>query len=109
MIPFATTTIAVEAQTEPEPGEGRTGTVVATGRRVVIGSPGGVEAYAPGGGSTTITHGLQVDPTPELADGTPVVIDETTGTRYEVVWTAHRTGFGLDHTVAGLVEKRGRG
>lgn len=108
MIPLATTTITVEAQTETEPGEGRTATTVATGRRAVIGSPGGVERYAPGGGSTTITHGLQVGPTPELADATSVVVDEATGDRYEVVWVAHRTGLGLDHTVAGLVRRVGR-
>jgi hypothetical protein len=108
-IPLATTTIAVQAMTEPEPGEGRTATTVATGRRAVIGSPSGVEAYAPGGGTASYTHGLRADPTPELADNTCVVVDEATGERFEVAWVVHRRGLGLDHTVAGLTRKVGRG
>lgn len=108
MIPLATTTIAVEVTAEAEPGEGRTTATAATGVRAVIGSPSGVEAYAPGGGTSTISHGLRADPVPELVDHTCIVVDEATGDRFETRWVVHRRGLGLDHTVAGLVHKVGR-
>lgn len=108
MIPLHTTTIAVSAAAEAEPGEGRTLTPVAAGVRAAIVSPSGVERYAPGGGTSTITHGLDCDPCPELVDHTNVVTDEATGEEFEVRWVVHRTGLGLDHTVAGLTSKRGR-
>lgn len=107
-IPLATTTITVETGTEPEPGEGRTTTVAAAGVRAVIGSPTGSERYAPGGGTSRITDVLNCDPCPELVDNTCVVVDDTSGIRYEVDWVRHRTGFGLDHTKAGLVQNVGR-
>lgn len=107
-IPLATTTITVEATTEAEPGEGRTTATVATGVRAVIGSPSGAERYAPGGGTSRITHTLNADPCPELVDNTFVVVDELTGQRFEVEWVQHRNGLGLDHTKAGLVEHVGQ-
>lgn len=108
MIPVATTTVTVETTTEAEPGDGRTTATAATGVRAVIGSPSGAELAAPGGGTSTITHVLNADPTPELTDHTCRVIDEATGDVYEVQWVRHRRGLGLDHTRAGLIEKRGR-
>jgi hypothetical protein len=108
MIPVATTTITVRSATESEPGDGRTLTAVATGVRAVIGSPTGAEVYEPGGGTSTVTDVLNCDPCPELADNTCQVVDDTTGAVYEVVWVAHRNGFGLDHTRAGLTEFVGR-
>lgn len=108
-IPLATTTITVRAMTESEPGEGRTGEVVATGVRAVIGSPTGRETYAPGGGTSRVTDILNADPTPALADNTCQIIDDTTGVVYEVEWVRQRGGFGLEHTKAGLVQIVGRG
>lgn len=108
MIPLATTTVTVEAGTEAEPGEGRTTVPVATGVRAVIGSPSGSERYAPGGGTSRVTDVLNCDPCPELVDNTFVVVDESTGIRYEVEWVRHRQGFGLEHTKAGLVQNVGR-
>jgi hypothetical protein len=107
-IPVATTTVTVSASVEAEPGEGRTLTVVATGVRAVIGSPSGVERYAPGGGTSQVTDGLECDPCPELADNTFVVVDDTSGVTYDVEWVRHRNGLGLNHTVAGLIQHVGR-
>lgn len=107
-LPLSTTTITVQSTVEAEPGEGRTTATVATGVRAVIGSPSGRERPAPGGGTSRITHTLDADPVPELADGTCLVVDEADGRTFEVEWVTHRVGLGLDHTKAGLIEKVGR-
>lgn len=107
-IPIATTTIAVYAAVETEPGEGRTETLVADAVRAVIGSPSGDETPSPGGGTSRVTDVLNCDPCPQLADNTFVVVDEQTGARYEVEWVRHRQGLGLDHTRAGLIQLVGR-
>lgn len=105
-IPTATTTVLVEQAAETEPGEGRTWTEVARDVRAVIGSPSGGASAADGGGSSAVQWRLDADPISDLTD-TCRVTDQATGVVYEVDWVAHRAGFGLDHTVAGIRVARG--
>lgn len=124
MIPIATTTIRVErplsvsTPAEEDPyGEGYDdeaggdtndwgkSVVVASGVRATIGQPGGSEINA-GGSQSVVTHKVNCDP----CDMTylDVVVDESTGERFDVVWSKSVTGLGLDHVTATLKMTAGR-
>ena len=105
MIPLATTTVTVASQSEPEPGEGITTAVRASGVRAVISTPNGSELPAPGGGAERVDAILLADSIVGMAHTDKVTDDD--GTVYEVVWVAQREGFGLEHTTAGLAVKAG--
>ncbi len=105
-IAVATTTITVLAVDEPEPGEGRTETTIAAGVRAAIGSPSGVETVRPGGGQTVTTARLSCDPV--NMPHTAIVVDESTGERWEVTWALSRTGMpGLEHVEAQITRTQG--
>lgn len=103
MIPLATTTVTVKRVAETEPGEGRTTTTLARNVRAHIGSLSGSEQLRPGGGRSVTGYRLDCDllPTGTLLH-TDQVVDDTTGTTYEVTWAAEHRGLGLDHIEAGL-------
>ncbi len=107
MIPHATTTtITVRTVTEPEPGDARTTTVTATGVRAVISAPSATAAVRPGGGQADHRYRLNCDPVTLTAFDQ--VVDDTTGTVYEVDWAEQRTGLGIAHTVANLSRLEGQ-
>lgn len=101
MIPYSTTTVTVQAVTEPEPGEGRTATVRAAAVRAVVSDPSGRDIPAPGGGREVVHKVLNSDPVSGM-DRTDRVVDDTTGDTYEVVWVDQRYEAGMAHTRAGL-------
>jgi hypothetical protein len=99
VIPVATTTVTALRGSEPEPGEGITFETLATGVRAVIGSPGGAERPAPGGGASVLTSRAQVDPIPGVTlTHTDVLLDEVTGLTYEIDTVVERVGFGMEHS-----------
>lgn len=100
MIPAATTTVTWKAASEPEPGEGRTFSTRASGVRAVISSPNGRAQGQAGGGREVIDAVLNCDPV--SGEHTDLVVDDTTGETWEVVWVEQRKGLGVDHTRAGL-------
>lgn len=103
MIPLATTTITVKRVAETEPGEGRTTTTLARAVRAHIGSMTGTEQLRPGGGRAVVSFRLDCDLLPSgTILHTDQVVDETTGTTYEVAWARERRGLGVDHIEAGL-------
>ena len=97
-VPIATTTVAVYAMAEAEPGEGRTRTLRATvpGH---ISAPTGNEVQAPGGGASTVDAVVLCDPVTGMAHTDQVETAE--GDIYEVLWVRQRRGLGLDHMQAG--------
>jgi hypothetical protein len=99
-VPVATTTITIERPTGGDAYDGVSYATYRTGVRAVIGSPSGAEINA-GGSSQQVSARLNCDPV-DLAH-TDRVTDEKTGITYEVLWTARRLGFGVDHTVADLL------
>jgi hypothetical protein len=106
MIPIAITTVQIDSQSEPEPGEGITLATRATGVRAVISTPTGSEIPGPGGGAERIDAVLICDPVTSMTHTDKVYAP--TGEEYEVAWVTQRQGLGLDHTAAGLVIKTGR-
>jgi hypothetical protein len=106
MIPVATTTIrvlrsATDATTDPYDPPAAPAAAVASGVRAVISAPTGRERNI-GGTEQAVEFSLNCDPV-DLAH-TDTVEDEATGIAYQVVWVTQRSGFGLDHTRAGLRE-----
>jgi hypothetical protein len=102
MIPFATTTITVRRRTAGEDAYTETtAQQVCTQVRAHIGSPSGRDLRV-GGDQQMITDRLDCD----VIDLRPSdqVTDDGNCAAYEVVWTRHRRGLGLDHLEAGLVE-----
>lgn len=103
MIPLATTTITVLAPTGDAYERG-TPSEVFTGVRAHIGEPGGSDLRT-GTDQEQVDARLDADPIALTKDH--LVVDDTTGETYEVVWTRRRVGLGLDHTVAGLHATKG--
>lgn len=102
-LPLATTRITVRRSDQDgtkDAFDGVTFTDYRTGIRAVIGSISGSET-ATSGESSTVTARLDCDPV-DLRHSDQVY-DEQTGLTWEVTFTAERTGFGLDHTVADLL------
>lgn len=104
MIPVATTTITVLSAVQTGDVDNWDAAAVSaeegvTGVRAVISSPSG-QATVQGGDQQIISARLNCDPI-DLAH-TDQVRDDTTGLVYQVVWSARRTGLGVDHTVADL-------
>lgn len=99
-VPFSTTTVTVESVSEPEPGEGRTFSTVASKVRAHVSTPTGREALVPGGGRARTDAVLLCDPV--TLEHTDRVTDETTGEAWEVAWVQARNGLGLDHMKAGI-------
>lgn len=103
MIPISSTTITVrrypidvtrDSSDALPPWE-----TIASGVRAHISSPAGTEIVL-GGTQSDMTFSLACDPV-DLRH-IDQVVDEPTGTVYEVIWSAARTGLGLDHMAAGL-------
>lgn len=108
-IPIATTTITVlrpaelDASDDPydpvetEPDE------LAVGVRANIAVADGGEELTGRSSNETVRFRLRADPT-DLASS-DLVVDDTTGERYAVVWARNRvTGLGLDHVIADLIQ-----
>lgn len=106
-IPLATTTITVlrpavlDADSDPydeaeaEPDE------VASGVRANIAIAAGREEIAGRSEVDVVTFRLRCDPVD--VSGGDVIVDDTTGETYAVIWSRDRvTGLGLDHVVADL-------
>jgi hypothetical protein len=109
MIPLNTTLISVwrvppSATEDPYDENQSAPGKVASGIRANISSPTGRERNI-GGTEETVEFSLSCDPV-DLVN-TDMVEDESTATMYQVVWVAQRTGFGLDHTRAGLRKTTG--
>jgi len=98
-VPVATTTVAVYAMVEAEPGEGRVRSLRATVPGHVS-SPTGTEAQAPGGGGETVDAVILCNPVDGMAHTDQCETAE--GDVYEVVWVRRRVGLGLDHMRAGV-------
>lgn len=108
MIPLATTTIAVwriPADALRDPTDTPPDAVkIATGVRAQISAPYGRERNI-GGTQEVVEFSLSCDTT-DLTN-LDRVEDETTHELYEVTWARQRTGYGLDHTRAGLKQVKG--
>lgn len=73
---------------------------VATGIAAVIGiSPSG-RSELNAGSQEVLNFRLSADPC-DLRH-TDIVLDESTGEKFQVMWVKARTGLGLDHVAAGL-------
>lgn len=128
MLPLATTTLTIHRPTvlvnagtsERDPyGEGYGSTTdgpgpqnaagytdTATGVRGHIGGPSGREKDV-GGSQESVSWAFSADPCD--VDHDDEITDETTGTRYRVVWVAKRgsTGLGLDHVYGAVRTVKG--
>lgn len=109
MIPIHTTLITVyrtvvAADQDPTEVDSGSRTTVAEHVRAQISSPSGRERNI-GGSQEIVEFSLSCDPV-DLTN-LDQVYDETTGEMYEVTWARQRTGFGLDHTRAGLRAVKG--
>jgi hypothetical protein len=107
MLPVTTTSVRVERRNPQadayEPADPQ---FVAEHLKATISGPGGSEGLI--GGSVEIVDArLHVDALAPALVKDDVVVDETTGDTWRVVWRRIRIGFGLDHQVAGLVAVRG--
>lgn len=100
-IPLATTTITVLAPVDGDdsvsPG---VGAPVLTRVPAVFARPTGTDV-----GASRVDARLLCDPIALTQRN--VVVDETTFTRWSVVWVDARQGLGMDHTVAGVNRIRG--
>lgn len=108
MIPLATTTITVTRPGSTAYQDGYTPapapTPVAAGVRAHLSAPSGAEAVQ-GGSAETVQWRLTCDPVDlHHAD---TIVDDSTGDTFEVVWARSRPGLGVDHTVAGLLQRSG--
>lgn len=101
MIPVATTTISVTRPTvADDPYDGAaTSATVASKVRAHISTPSGREQQR-GGSQESIDLRLDCDSVD--LQHTDVVVDDTTGETFQVVWAESRVGLGLDHVEAGL-------
>lgn len=107
-IALSTTTIAVwrvAADATRDPTDVAPAAVkIASGVRAQISAPYGRERNI-GGTQEVVEFSLSCDPT-DLTN-LDRVQDETTLEWYEVTWARQRTGFGLEHTRAGLKQVTG--
>lgn len=79
---------------------------IAAGVRAVISTSSGRESTA--GGSQSITElRLSCDPYDGGLHHEDTVVDEHSGEEFDVVWSRHRRGMGLDHFAAGLKQVKG--
>jgi hypothetical protein len=103
VIPLSSTTITVKEVPTDATRDGYdvlpAATILASGVRAVISSPGGRERRAGGSQQDSSMH-LDCDPCPLTHRST--VTDEKTGTVYTVNWVEARNGMGLDRMEAGL-------
>ena len=115
-IPLATTTITILRQKpediyeEPYSDEQESDRVVfASGIRAVLMAPatraGQGQETTRGGEQVRVAFALACDPV-DLRH-TDWIKDERTGEVFEVIWTAQRVGFGLDHTSAQMFKTEG--
>lgn len=109
-LPLATTTITIKrvladlSTTDPYEATAVPETI-ASGIRAHISSPSGSELVGGADSQESVTFRLDCDPT-DLAH-TDIVTDETTGQDYRVTWARSRSGLGLDHVEAGLLQVTG--
>lgn len=101
VLPITTTRITISTPAgATDPYEQPTYTTVATGVPAVIGVPTGREQIV--GGQRAVTDRLlHADPGTTIAHNARI-IDETTGTTYEVAWVAERYELGIAYLIAGL-------
>lgn len=101
-VPFATTNIRVQRWSITQPGTLNT---LVFNAPAIIGRSKGRESYdyrgtAVSGWNEQLDAKLNSDET--TANYSDIVTDLGTGTRYRVIWSEFRQGFGLDHLEAGL-------
>lgn len=102
-LPVATTRITVyrtDADGTADAFDRPAPTVIYAGVPAVIGGHSGSETTL-GGSAQTRQARLDCDPIDLRHDDT--VVDDTTGDTWHVIWCAHRTGLGVDHTVADVI------
>lgn len=107
MLPLPTTTVTFYAMAEPEPGEGRTASPIASGVPAHIGSASGSERIAAGGGASRVDAVCWS----ELVENIPptgIVVNDETGDEWEIVAVFNQRGLGLDHTRTQLRATSGR-
>lgn len=104
MIPLATTTVTWRSMAEPEPGEGRTPTVLAAAVPAHIGAPNGAETA----GTEQVDAVCWSAPI-DGAHHADQLVDDTTGEVWEIVAVFQRRGLGQDHTRAQLRRTTGVG
>jgi hypothetical protein len=105
MLPLATTTVTVErpAVQDGDPDDDwfdQAPTVIAAGMACTITSPSGDDSVV-AGHKEVVDAVLHAPPTPLLTH-LDLVVDDTSGDRWRIVWVRRRQGLGLDHQVAGL-------
>lgn len=109
-IPIATTTIAVRRVAadpdrdpyDPQPDP----STVASGIRAHLSLAGGSETEA-GGSQQIVNWRLSCDPFDEGLHHKDQVVNEQSGSVYEVVFSETREGMGMDHFQAGLTQVSG--
>jgi hypothetical protein len=106
-VPIATTTVTVlrpdelAATDDPYDDADEEPTEIATGVRANIAIADGREELAGRAGREAVSFRLRCD-VADITNG-DLIVDETTGEQYAVVWSRQRvTGLGLDHVVADL-------
>lgn len=101
-LPLSTTTVTVKRRpTTGDAFDRPAHETIRTGLPATIGSHTGSETNGDGT-SSQVTAPLVCDPFDLHHDD--LVVDDTTGETWEVVWAARRNGLGIDHTAADLLQ-----